>query len=611
MQAPNPNPNPNPNQNPGQIAKVVEKLRQGIEDAFSTLSARTVELEREFTTFNAKFAGEIGQTQKAIVGLREEVAVATPGIAGLGGDLQDVLDIELSIAKALGTNVITLGETVQDLYAAGQAVGVSSEKVGEMVEDFQVAGVQVGLIRDTLQETVNIARSIGVNTNAVFSLVQKNLENMNKYGFERGTAGLSSMAAKAVMMRTDMSKIFTFAERIFTPEGAINAVSAFQRLGVAVGDLADPFRLMYLASEDVEELQNQVVKMTSTMTYFDEKTKSFKVFPNAKRDLREIANETGIAEEELIRMSISQQKLNMIAKDFRIQGIDEESKMFITNLAQYNQQRGGFTVKIGKDEKLVTELTQADIEQLQNEPVTLEELAKASLTEDELQTALLQQLVDTFAAPTAASRLATDPREVARGLLMGVSDRLDASVGNQRAGINAVNQLVESSSKSLMDLLSGEGSLSELTNVIGKATTDIEGGFTRIADTITDIDLSEVVSKYTSSGNIIYEGALKAYEGINNLYQKVSNFTVEQVTPQTEKLQAAPTKTVVEFSDVKYQGNVNVVLTTPTGTPQAVTITDQMAYDLFQNSTFQKQNQMAIQQALAQNNYAALPNTAS
>lgn len=611
MQAPNPNPNPNPNQNPGQIAQVVEKLRQGIEDAFSTLSARTVELEREFTTFNAKFAGEIGQTQKAIVGLREEVAVATPGIAGLGGDLQDVLDIELSIAKALGTNVITLGETVQDLYAAGQAVGVSSEKVGEMVEDFQVAGVQVGLIRDTLQETVNIARSIGVNTNAVFSLVQKNLENMNKYGFERGTAGLSSMAAKAVMMRTDMSKIFTFAERIFTPEGAINAVSAFQRLGVAVGDLADPFRLMYLASEDVEELQNQVVKMTSTMTYFDEKTKSFKVFPNAKRDLREIANETGIAEEELIRMSISQQKLNMIAKDFRIQGIDEESKMFITNLAQYNQQRGGFTVKIGKDEKLVTELTQADIEQLQNEPVTLEELAKASLTEDELQTALLQQLVDTFAAPTAASRLATDPREVARGLLMGVSDRLDASVGNQRAGINAVNQLVESSSKSLMDLLSGEGSLSELTNVIGKATTDIEGGFTRIADTITDIDLSEVVSKYTSSGNIIYEGALKAYEGINNLYQKVSNFTVEQVTPQTEKLQAAPTKTVVEFSDVKYQGNVNVVLTTPTGTPQAVTITDQMAYDLFQNSTFQKQNQMAIQQALAQNNYAALPNTAS
>ena len=611
MQSPNPNPNPTPNQNPGQIAQVVTKLRQGIEDAFSTLSARTIELEREFTTFNAKFAGEIGQTQKAIVGLREEVAVATPGIAGLGGDLQDVLDIELSIAKALNTNVITLGETVQDLYAAGQAVGVASENTGMMVGNFRDAGIEVGLIRDRIQETVDIARSIGVNTTAVFSLVQKNLGSLNEYGFERGAAGLSSMAAKAAMMRTDMDKVFTFAERVFTPEGAINAVSAFQRLGVAVGDLADPFRLMYLASEDVEELQNQVVKMTSTMTYFDEKTKEFKVFPNAKRDLREIAQETGIAYDDLVKFSISQQKLNMIAKDFKIQGIDEESKMFISNLATYSQDRGGFVVKIGKDEKLVTELTQSDLDQLQNEPVTLEELAKASLTEDELQTALLQQLLDTFAAPTAASRLATDPREVARGLLMGVGDRLDASVGNQRAGINAVNKLVESSSKSLMDLLSGEGSLSELTNVIGKATTDIEGGFTRIADTITDIDLGEVVSKYTSSGNIIYEGALKAYEGLNNLYQKVSNFTVDQVVPQTEKLQNAPTKTVVEFADVKYQGNLNVVLSTPTGTPQSVSITDQMAYDLFQNPTFQKQNQMAIQQALASNNYAGLPNTAS
>jgi hypothetical protein len=611
MQAPNPNPNPNPNQNPGQIAKILDQLRQGVEDAFSTLSSRTIELEQQFTTFNAKFAGEIGQTQKAIVGLREEVAVATPGISGLGGDLQDVLDIQLGIAKELGTNIITLGETVEDLFVAGKAVGVASEGVGRMVGFFKEAGIEAGLVRDRIQETVNISRSIGVNTTAVFKMVQQNLSALNEYGFEKGVAGLSAMAAQSVMMRVEMKGIFTFADRVFSPEGALNTVAAFQRLGVAVGDLADPFRLMYLASEDVEELQNQVVKMTSSFTYFDEKTKEFKVLSNAKRDLREISQETGIAYNDLVKFSIGQQKLNMIAKDFRIQGIDEESKMFISNLATYSKDRGGFVVKIGKDEKLVTELTQSDIDQLQNQPVTLEELAAAQLTEDELQTALLQKLLDTFAAPTAASRLATDPREVARGLLMGVGDRLDASVGNQRAGIDAVNKLVETSSKSLMDLLSGEGSLSELTNVIGKATTDIEGGFTRIADTITDIDLSEVVSKYTSSGNIIYEGALKAYEGLNNLYQKVSNFTVDQVAPQTEKLQSAPTKTVVEFADVKYQGNLNVVLSTPTGTPQAVSITDQMAYDLFQNPTFQKQNQMAIQQALASNNYAGLPNTAS
>jgi len=357
MQATGTPPPPPPGNNPTIVTKIINQLQTAVNESIATISARAVALERDFTTFNARFAAELGQTQQAIVGLREEVAVATPGITGLGGDLQDVFDIQKSIAQELNTNIILLGETTTDLFAAATAVGLSSEKVGEMVGNFQDAGIQAGLIRDRLQETVDIARSIGVNTNAVFGLVQKNLGSLNEYGFEDGVAGLSRMSAQAAAMRIDMDKTFVFAERIFSPDGAINAVAAFQRLGVAVGDLADPFRLMYLASEDTEELQNQVVKMTQQFTYFDEKTKEFKVFPNAKRDLREIAQETGYAYDDLIKMANAQQKLNMISKDFRIDGVDDESKQFIANLATYSKEKEGFIVKIGKDEKLVTELT--------------------------------------------------------------------------------------------------------------------------------------------------------------------------------------------------------------------------------------------------------------
>lgn len=605
-----PPPPPPSNNNPSVVTKILDQLQQAVENSVATISARTVALERDFTAFNATFAAELGQTQQAIIGLREEIAIATPGVVGLGGDLQDVFNIQKSIAQELNTNLILLGETTTDLFAAATAVGVSSEKVGEMVGAFQDAGIQAGLVRDRIQETVDIARSVGVNTSAVFSLVEKNLDELNKYGFEDGVAGLSRMAAQAAMMRTDMSKTFVFAERIFSPEGAINAVAAFQRLGVAVGDLADPFRLMYLASEDVEELQNQVVKMTQSMTYFDEETKEFKVFPNAKRDLREIANETGLAQEDLIQMSVAQQKLNMIAKDFRISGIDEESQQFIANLATYSKDRDGFVVKIGKDEKLITELTQDDIDQLQNQPVTLEELALAQLTEDELQTALLQKLVDSFAAPTAASRLATDPREISRGILMGANETLTRSFGNQRAGIESVNRALESNSEALLKLLSGEGSFAELSQTVLKTTTSIEEGFGRVFQGLVDTDYSEIIKKYTSSGNIIYEAAEKAYKGITTLYKKVSDYTVETVTPAVDKLTASNSKTLVEFTDLKYTGNLNVTLTTPTGTEQNFAVTDKMAFDLFQNPTFQKYNQMAIQSALSQNNYSALPNTA-
>jgi len=294
------------------VGEVVKKLSKIVDDAYDNWQARSQELDSEYSNFTATIAETFGQSQAAIKGLREELAIATPGVVGLGGDFRDVANIQRGIAESLQTNVITLGDTVTDLFAAGKAVGLSSTGVGEMVKSFQDAGIQTGNIKDNIQTTVNLARQVGVNTSAVFQLVNNNLNNINKYGFENGVAGLAKMSAQAAGLRINMNSIFDFAEKVFNPEDAVDMVSAFQRMGVAAGDLADPFRLMYLASEDTEELQNQVVKMTQKFTYFDEKTKEFKVFPNAKRDLREISKTTGIAYEDLIKMSEGTQKLNLI-----------------------------------------------------------------------------------------------------------------------------------------------------------------------------------------------------------------------------------------------------------------------------------------------------------
>ena len=309
---------------------------------------------------------------------------------------------------------------------------MASENVGSMVLAFQNAGIQTTNIKDNIQDTVDIARQVGVNTSAVFQLVQQNLGKLNEYGFQDGAAGLARMSAQAASLRIDMREVFGFAERVFNPEGAIEMVASFQRLGVAAGDLADPFRLMYLASEDTEELQNQIVKMTEQFTYFDESTKEFKVFPNAKRDLREIAKETGIAYDELVKMSIGQQKLNAIQKDFRISGIDSESQQFVANLAEFSKEKGGFTVQVEGQEKLVSELNPDDIEKLrkQQEPVTLEDIAEAQLTEQQLANALLDKILASVAAPAAGARPLQDTRELIRGALGGTSQMTTSVMGN-------------------------------------------------------------------------------------------------------------------------------------------------------------------------------------
>jgi hypothetical protein len=592
---------------------LLQRLNREIESAFSKLVNEVISLDNQFASMGANMAAVMGQTQMAIQGLREETAIALPTIVGLGGTFKDVQSIQLGITQGLQTNTVLLGETASDLFVASRAVGVAAENVGGMVVEFENAGISAGLVRDNIEGAVDAARRVGVNTTAVFGLVQQNLSRLNEFGFQNGAVGLARMAAQSAALRLNMRDIFDFASRVFDPEGAINAVATFQRLGVAVGDLADPFRLMYLASEDVEELNRQVINMTEQFTYFDETTKEFKVFPNAKRDLREISRETGIAYDELVKMSIGQQKLNMITKDFRIAGIDEESKQFVANVAQYSQQKGGFVVKIGKDEKLITEINTKDIDEikkLSQQPQTLEELAAAQLTETQLLNATISQLVTSVAAPTAASRGFTDVREVLRGTVMGVRQGADQAFGNQRAAQENINKFLEDFGGSISELISGEGSFQSLSNVIKGAIGDLEQGGKNIVDAFTNVDYLEVGSKYVSSGNLVVQGAQAAYQGLTSIAEKAQNFFMDDTPLTKPQVTTVPTATKVEFSEIKYQGNVNVTLNTPTGAAQTFTITDQMAYDLFQNPTFQKLNQNALQNAMNQPQYSSLPNLA-
>lgn len=614
MQTPPPNPPTGPN--PSIISDAqsfADQFAKRVEAAVTYLADEVTTLDQQFASFGAKVAGVMGQTQMAIRGLREETAIALPSVVGLGGNLTDVTNIQLGVAKALNTNIILLGEQASDLFVASKAVGVASKDVGVMAAAFENAGISTGLIRDNIQASVDVARRVGVNTSAVFELVQDNLSKLNEFGFQNGAEGLARMAATSAGLRLNMRDIFNFAATVFDPEGAINAVAAFQRLGVAAGDLADPFRLMYLASEDVEELNRQVINMTEQFTYFDETTKEFKVFPNAKRDLREIARETGIAYEEMIKMSFGQQKLNMITKDFRIAGIDEDSKQFVANVAQFSKERGGFTVKIGKDEKLISEIDSKDLEEIKKmtkEPVTLEEIAKAQLDETELSNALLGKLVTSIAAPTAASRGFTDVREVIRGTLAGLEKGVDRSLGNQRDAQESINKALEDGVTSLTELMSGKGSFKALADVLGGAMGDIGTGLENVSRIFTDVPYADIAQKYMSSGNLVAQGATAAMTGLTSFGEKAKNFFFDETDNKKTTITTVPSATKVEFSEIKYQGNVNVTLNTPAGQLQTFSITDQMAYDLFQNSTFQKLNQNALENAMSQPQYSSLPNLA-
>ena len=100
-------PNPEEEDRLNYVAKYIKKLQDGINQAYKTIADTTNELVDELDEANAKIAGVFGQTQKSVVGLRQEIAVALPSLVRMGGDSRDAIAIQESVAKSLQTNVIT------------------------------------------------------------------------------------------------------------------------------------------------------------------------------------------------------------------------------------------------------------------------------------------------------------------------------------------------------------------------------------------------------------------------------------------------------------------------------------------------------------------------
>jgi len=420
----------------------------------------------------SEVVGVLGQSRNYAEGIRQSLADAVPeltqiakGSEAMQNALQAAADAQKEITKSLQTNLLLTGKQMVDISTAAQAYSISNQELGVFIERFVTAGESVNNFPKALEKSANYARSMGVNVDATMEYITKNLDQINKFGFKDGVEGLGRMSARMAAMRIDMNAVYNFADKVFDPENAISMVAGLQRMGVAAGDLADPFRLMYLASEDVEELQKQIGKAVEKFSTFDEKSKTFKMTPNAKRDLRELETQMGINYDDLVKMSQQSERLRIVGREIKMGGVDEETKQFLANVAQYDEKKGGFAVKLNMqgDTKLVSEINEKDIESIReaNRELSPKEIAKASL--DTIQTINnnVAAIKASIIVPFAGSRTASSVSEALRGLSSSVAQsRLDSKTPAQRR--QEADDKLAPALNTTGDFIKGTASLTEL-----------------------------------------------------------------------------------------------------------------------------------------------------
>ena len=340
------------------------------EDAMQFLEIEATEIQNAF-----------GVSKQRVGEFKQSIADLAPELVMFGLTQEDAAKIIVDLGDALGTTGVVGQEALREIGAASQVTGLGFK---DLAQSFRDVGVSIYDVGDRMKEVTDYAKSVGVSVQAVSKGVVSNLDKMNIYNFENGIGGLTKMAAKASRLGVEMSTVFSFAEKVFNPEGAIEMAAGLQRLGVAAGDLLDPLRTMDLAANDPEELSNQLVELTKTFTKFNEKTQQFEIMPGEKRRLREIANEMNIPIGELTKMSIKAAEFDEKMKKIQFPSFtaDKETKELIAGMSQMKDGRAMIAVKDERGVELLKEinqLTPEDVDKLREQEEesskTIEQLA--------------------------------------------------------------------------------------------------------------------------------------------------------------------------------------------------------------------------------------------
>jgi hypothetical protein len=433
-------------------------------NSVSAIAEAALEREQKIRTEIVQELGQVGALQQM---QNENMFQASIEAERYGVSLDEMLTTMTSLAQAMGRNVLISDEDLARVAIFQKSLGLASSEAANIAKYFDQMGFSIGEAIDKGNEMATVARQMGINVGDFMSTISSNMDMLNTYNFADGVRGFAKMAAQAQKLGISMSTTAALAEKVMDPEGAIELAANLQVIGGAVGDLADPFKLMYQATNDLGGLQDSLVQAGQELAMFNEETGEISFPPTAQRQLRAMAETLGISKEEFASMIKLQTKFTAMQNQFsfELEG-REDMQEFVTSMASLNQQTGKYEIKVPGLEQAV------EIEDLTaNQLDALKEVqAQQQMTEKELmaeQTGLLQSIDNNTKALDTA-------------LLAGVVEGLDLSRVQTELS-QAVSKAFSSDelgkiSDSLADVLS-----SGMENVIGTEMSSImdmvgEGG---------------------------------------------------------------------------------------------------------------------------------------
>jgi hypothetical protein len=427
----------------------------------------------------------MGQTRIIGQAVAHSMGEATFETLQFGVSLDDNLNLMKQINSVMKVNTLLTTEQVVNMQAIAKSAGVTAAELVPIVEGFANIGVGTNDAIENIESMSKQARLYGINVGEFMKGISNNIKQLSTYNFKAGIEGFSRMVAKAQALRMDVSKTFSLTESLLDPEKAIETAAGFQMLGGAVGDLGDPFKLLYMAQNDVEGLQDSILNMAESAVVFNEETGQFDIPVTEMYRLREAAKLTGMDINELSNTAIkSRERTQKLGVLDAFTDLSEEEKELIANMADIDG-KGQMTVTLPYEDDGVMKTKTLDATQLTADE--LKELRKVQQDNDaSAKDIALSQLtaLETINNTIKSSEAAT----VMAGVnTAGVSDALDAGEAMGKTLMEGLNNSINAESM--------EDYGYSLTQALAKGLNDPDtmSGFQAAAGVIGQTMMDEVI----------------------------------------------------------------------------------------------------------------------
>jgi hypothetical protein len=329
-----------------------------------------MEYFQQQTDLRDRMNREVGLTGEYSKVVREELTNANPELLRMGIGFDYLSQAAGSLIENTGRFITLNSQSWKEAGTASKAyVGTLSDLIS-MYPSFEKVGVGAADVAEQIEITGKRSIELGLRAQSITKDLGANIGKLNSYGFKDGIQGLAEMVRKSKEFRLDMSETFTIANKVFSPEGAIDLSANLMAIGGAIGDFNDPLKLLYMSTNNVEGLSDSLIGLAGSLATYNSEQGRFEITGINLRKARALASELNVDYNKLGDAAIAAAERSAAATDLMSRGLnlDEDQTRFLTNISTMKD--GKMTIQLQGDElKNYFNANEVALDELTNESV--------------------------------------------------------------------------------------------------------------------------------------------------------------------------------------------------------------------------------------------------